>query len=297
MPKAGFARWDEDDAFGLYDERPSRHARRRRLPWLRMGFFSALCVAGLVFFAQDHRPKNPETGSPETGSLETRSFETRSFGLKTPELRQQTAAPVPPPVLTAPTPVWRQIPPQPVLYAFERNADPVAMTARQHAGGAREDTLILGAFGQERYAHVALAHNPAGPLAEPARSFFVELVRRSAEAGLSVVRYPQSHAVATKFGPVEAAPVTLAAAAEQPCLAFRFADPAAGFGLQGWLCGSEARPVDDAQLACFIDGIGLAGAAGPGLKAIFARSERSRIEACGLGPRTASASVKAPVRP
>ena len=207
------------------------------------------------------------------------------------------AAPVPPPVLTAPTPVWRQIPPQPVLYAFERNADPVAMTARQHAGGAREDTLVLGAFGQERYAHVALAHNPAGPLAEPARSFFVELVRRSAEAGLSVVRYPQSHAVATKFGPVEAAPVTLAAAAEQACLAFRFADAAAGFGFQGWLCGSEARPVDDAQLACFLDGIGLAGAAGPGLKAIFARSERNRIEACGPVARTASASVKAPVRP
>ena len=274
MPKAGFARWDENDAFGLYDERPSRHARKRRLPWLRMGFFSVLCVAGLVFFAQDHEPKNPE-----------------------PRQQAAVAAPVPAPVLTAPTPVWRQIAPQPVLYAFERHADPVAMTARQHAGGAREDTLILGSFGEERYAHVALAHNPAGPLAEPARSFFVELVRRSAEAGLSVVRYPQSHAVATKFGPVEAAPVTLAAAAEQACLAFRFADPAAGFGLQGWLCGSEARPVDDAQLACFIDGIGLAGAAGPGLKAIFARSERSRIEACGAGPRTASVSVKAPVRP
>lgn len=284
MPKAGFARWDENDAFGLYDERPPRHARRPRLPWLRMGFFSGLCVAGLVFFAQDHRP-------------ETRSPEAKSAELKTPEPRQQPAAPVPPPVLTAPTPVWRQIAPQPVLYAFERHADPVAMTARQHAGGAREDTLILGAFGQERYAHVALAHNPAGPLAEPARSFFVELVRRSAEAGLSVVRYPQSHAVATKFGPVEAAPVTLAAAAEQACLAFRFSDAAAGFGLQGWLCGSEARPVDDAQLACFLDGIGLAGAAGPGLKAIFARSERSRIEACGLGPRTASVSIKAPVRP
>jgi hypothetical protein len=284
MPKAGFARWDEDDAFGLYDERPSRHARRRRLPWLRMGFFSALCVAGLVFFAQDHQPKNAE---PDTSEI------------RTSEIKQQpaVAAPLPAPVLTAPTPVWRQIPPQPVLYAFERNADPVAMTARQHAGGAREDTLILGAFGQERYAHVALAHNPAGPLAEPARSFFVELVRRSAEAGLSVVRYPQSHAVATKFGPVEAAPVTLAAAAEQGCLAFRFADAATGFGFQGWLCGSEARPVDDAQLACFLDGIGLAGAAGPGLKAIFARSERSRIEACGPVARTASASVKAPVRP
>ncbi|HZB62097.1 MAG TPA: hypothetical protein VE423_05460 [Microvirga sp.] len=273
MPKAGFARWDENDAFDLYDERPSRHGRKRRLPWLRMGFFSVLCIAGLVFFAQEYEQKDHEPKQPAA------------------------AAALPAPVLTAPTPVWRQIPPQPVLYAFERTADPVAMTARQHAGGAREDTLILGGFGEERYAHVALAHNPAGPLAEPARSFFVELVRRSAEAGLSVVRYPQSHMVATKFGPVEAAPVTLAAAAEQACLAFRFSDAAAGFGLQGWLCGSEARPVDDAQLACFLDGIGLAGAAGPGLKAIFARSEHSRIEACGPVARTASASVKAPVRP
>jgi hypothetical protein len=273
MPKAGFAEWDENDAFGLYDERPSRHARKRRLPWLRMGFFSVLCVAGLVFFAQEYEQKDPNPNQP-----------------------QAVATSVPAPVLTAPTPVWRQIPPQPVLYAFERNADPVAMTARQHAGGTREDTLILGGFGEERYAHVALAHNPAGSFAEPARSFFVELVRRSAEAGLSVVRYAQSHAVATKFGLVEAVPVTLAGASEQACLAFRFADPA-GFGLQGWLCGSEARPVDDAQLACFLDGIGVAGAAGAGLKAIFARSEGSRIEACGAGPRTASASVKAPVRP
>src|SRR5215211_5904615 len=131
MPKAGFAEWDENDAFGLYDERPSRHARKRRLPWLRMGFFSVLCVAVIENFAQEYEQKDPNPNQP-----------------------QAVATSVPAPVLTAPTPVWRQIPPQPVLYAFERNADPVAMTARQHAGGTREDTLILGGFGEERYAHV-----------------------------------------------------------------------------------------------------------------------------------------------
>ena len=273
MPKAGFAEWNEDDAFDLDDERPSGHARKRRLPWLRMMVLSALCVAGLVHLAQEGERNAP---------------------LAVP------AAPAPRPILTAPTPVWRPIAPFPVLYAFERNADPVALKARQHASGAREDTLILGGFGDTRHAHIALVHGPAresaGPLAEPVRSFFIDLVRRSAEAGLSVVRYGQSHMVASKFGPVEAASVILAGAAEQTCHGFRFADPAAGFGFQGWLCGSESSPVGDAQLACFLDGIGVTGAAAPGLKAVFAASERNRIEACGSGARTASANVRAPVR-
>ncbi len=265
MPKAGLAEWNEEDAFDLHDERPSRHARRKRLPWWRMGVLSCLCIAVLVFMAHD-----PERMRP---SAEPR--------------------PVPLPALVAPVPAWRPISPHPPLYAFERNADPVALTARQHSNGAREDTLILGRFGEPRHAQIALAYGPA----EPPRSFFVDLVRRSAQAGLSVARIAQSERVDTKFGAMEAASVTLAGDVESSCLAFRFADPDAPFRLHGWLCGSEERPVDETRLACLIDGIGLAGGADAGLKAVFARSEHSRIEICGADGRAAAAAVRTPSRP
>jgi hypothetical protein len=56
--------------------------------------------------------------------------------------------------------------------------------------------------------------------------------------------------------------------------------------------------MDDTQLACFIEGITLAGNAGsPSLKAFFVRAERSRTEACGAASRTASTGVRPPPRP
>jgi hypothetical protein len=165
--------------------------------------------------------------------------------------------------------------------------------ARQHTSGAREDTLILGRFGDPHHARITLHQGSS----EPDRSFFVDIVRRAAEAGLSVARNGMSRQVITKFGPVEAAPMTLARPAEQACQAFRFSDPEAGFGFQGWLCGSETLAADEAQLACLIDGITLAGGTNPSLKAMFVGVERNRTEACGSGARTASIGIKPLPRP
>jgi hypothetical protein len=100
--------------------------------------------------------------------------------------------------------------------------------------------------------------------------------------------------IATKFGSVEAAPMTLANKSEQACEAFRLSDTTAEFSFQGWLCGSSAP--DEAQLACFIDGIALSGSTNPSLKAVFAQAERNRTDACGPSARTASVAVKPPVR-
>ena len=165
------------------------------------------------------------------------------------------------------------------------------MEARQHTNGAREDTLILGRFGDFRYAHVSLVQGAA----ETAGSFYIDIVRRAARAGLAVAHQGQGRTVATKFGTLEAAPLTLAAKGEQTCQAFRFSDEDADFSFQGWLCGSSAP--EEAQLACFIDGITPAGSPSPALKAVFARAERSRTEACGPSARTASAAVRPPARP
>lgn len=264
MPRAVTPEWDEDDIADWVDERPSRRLKRRRASWLRVIVMSSCSIAGLAYLALQLEPARQPAERPQK---------------------------IPSSVLVAPAPAWRPLPPSPAPYALSGTAGPVAAEARQHGSGAREDTLTLGRFGDFRYAQVSLVQGTA----EPPGSFYIEIVRRAARAGLAVAHQGQSRTVATKFGPLEAAPLTLAAKAEQACQAFRFTDTEAHFSLQGWLCGSSAP--DDAQLACFIDGIVPTGSASPSLKAAFAQAERSRTDACGPSARTAAVSVRPPARP
>lgn len=262
MARAGYPAWDEDEAF--FDERPIRHARKKSAPWFRMALMSSLLIGGLVYFAwhkDDEAPVAARQGVPTS-------------------------------VLIAPAPVWTPIA-TPALYAVDKTVGTPIVEARQHTNGAREDILSLGRFGDVRHVRLTLIQG----FSEPARSFFVDIVRRAAEAGLAVSRNAQSRMIATKFGPVEAAAMTLIGKSEQDCQTFRFADRDSGFGFQGWMCSADAATMDDTQLTCFIDGIALAGASNPSLKALFARAERNRTEACGPSARTASTGVKAPARP
>jgi hypothetical protein len=263
MARGGFAGWEEDDAFDMVDERPARHARKKPLPWLRLVLLSSCTIAALAYFAQD-RERTKQAQSPKAVA--------RS-------------------VLIAPAPVWRTVSPSPAVYALEGNLGPVALEARQHTSGAREDTMVLGAFGNARHARITLVQGFDGP----ARTFFVDIVRRAAEAGLAVVRNGMSRMVATKFGPVETAAVTLTGSSEQECQAFRFSNGDAGFAFQGWLCGFGTGA--DAQLACFVDGIALAGGTNPSLKVLFGAAERNRQDACPSAARTASIVPKASQRP
>jgi hypothetical protein len=264
MARAGYPAWDEDEAF--FDERPVRRVRRKRRSWLRMILTSSLMIGGLVYFAQQ----------------------------KNDEAQVETARnAVPSPVLIAPAPDWTPVASGPALYAVEKAPGPLAIEARQHASGAREDIVTMGRFEDVRHARLILVQGSW----EPARSFFLDIVRRAAQAGLAVSRNAQSRTIATKFGLVEAASVTLVGRREQECEAFRFSDGDSGFGFQGWLCEAGAAALDDAHLACFIDGIVLSGAGSPSLKALFARVERSRTEACNAAARTASIGVRPPPRP
>lgn len=264
MPRAVYAEWDEDDVADWVDERPARRLRRRRLPWLRIVLISCCSIAGLVYFALEQEQS------------------------ARPAERQKT---VPSSVLVAPTSAWKLLPSSPAVYALAGTSGPLTSEAREHANGAREDTLVLGRFGDFRYAQLALLQGSA----EAAGSFYIETVRRAARSGLAVAHQGQSRMITTKFGSMETAPMTLANRGEQACQAFRFLDETAAFGFQGWLCGSSTP--DEAQLACFIDGIALAGGASPSLKAVFAQAERNRNEACGPGARTASTTVRPPARP
>ncbi|MCB8819121.1 hypothetical protein [Microvirga rosea] len=263
MPRAIDADWDEDE---LADEQPLRGARSR-LPWLRMGILSGLTVAVLVHFARQAEPPGRSPAEPKDVPVST---------------------------LIAPPPSWQALPQANAAYGVEKAFAPATFTVRQHSSGAREETLMFGRFGDPRHARISLVE---GPVEEQRRSFFVDLVRKAAEAGLSVTRNTQSQLIATKFGSVEIAEVTLAGVGEQTCQAFRFADSETAFGFQGWLCGSEAQNVDATQAACFIDRIALAGTDSLVLKAFFARAERKRTDACGPAARTAAVAAKSPGRP
>ncbi|WP_262029321.1 hypothetical protein [Microvirga sp. Mcv34] len=264
MPRAVYAEWDEEDVADWVDERPARRPRRKPLGWLRVILMSTCSIAGLVYFALEQE----QTAGPPGRRTE-----------------------VPSSVLVAPAPAWRPLPPSSAPYTLAGASSAVASEAREHANGAREDTLVLGRFGDFRYAQVSLVQGTA----ETAGSFYIDIVRRAARSGLAVAHQGQSRMVETKFGPVEAAPLLLANKGEQACQAFRLPDASAEFSFQGWLCGASAP--DEAQLACFIDGIALSGGTNPSLKAVFARAERSRTEACGPVARTAAAPVKPPARP
>jgi hypothetical protein len=265
MPKAIIDHWDEDEPAASAQPRRVRRARRRPLPWLRMALLSPLSIAVLVSLARQHdRPAPPH--APQA---------------------------VPAAVLVAPAPLWRPLPSAPAPYGLEGRAEPIAIEAREHMSGGREDTLSFGAFGDAGYGRISLVQG----FTEPARSFFVDIVRRAAEAGLSVTRNAQSRPVPTKFGPMEVAAVTLAGPAEQACQAFRFADAQASFAFQGWVCGSEAQPVNEGHLACLVDRIALAATDNPAVKAIFAEAERQRLEGCGPAGRTASVEIRSPGRP
>ncbi len=263
MARAGSPAWDEDEAF--VDERPIRRVRRKRRSWLRMTLISCLMIAGLVYFAEQDRD----------------------------EARVAAGTDVPSSVLIAPAPLWSAVAATPALYTLEKAPGPLAVEARQHTSGTREDTVTMGQFGESRHARLIFVQGSS----EPARSFFVDIVRRAAQAGLAVSRNAQSRVIATKFGAVEAASMTLVGSGEQECQAFRFSDGDAGFGFQGWICEAGAGPLDDAWLACFIDGIGLSGSGSPFLRALFARAERNRTEACDIAARTASTRVSPPPRP
>lgn len=257
--------WDDDDLLDHPDEQPPSRPRAR-LPWLRMSLLSGLSIAVLVYFARQDGPSRPSSEPKD----------------------------VPASVLVAPPPMWRPLPQAGPVYGLDKAFAPVTFSARQHRSGAREDTLVIGQAADVRQARISLVQ---GLTEDGTRSFFVDIVRRAAEAGLSVVRNAQSRMAPTKFGPVEMAEVTLAGTTEQACQAFRYTDPESKFGFQGWLCGGDAQSIDPVQTACFIDRLSLASAENAVLKSLFARAERNRTESCTQSARTAAANVRPPLRP
>lgn len=148
----------------------------------------------------------------------------------------------------------------------------VAFSARQHnTGGGREDVFAVGDPAEGGAHGRVVAYQPGGE-ARAVGTFFLEIARRAAEAGLAVARTELPGALPTRFGPAETAEtVFIGEGGNRACLAFRLEPEGATLRLAGWLCGAGGR-TDPAQLACLIDSLDLApGNADLTLKAAFAR--------------------------
>lgn len=117
-------------------------------------------------------------------------------------------------------------------------------------------------------------HEGHAPTEKP---LFADLAARAAEHRLVIERMARPQDIRTKFGPVEAAELTLRHEnGVAACLAFRRIDMV-GVTLVGWLCGTPQRPVDRVSMSCFVDRLDLvAGGRDTTLRKFFAEAERSR---------------------
>jgi hypothetical protein len=152
---------------------------------------------------------------------------------------------------------------------------------RDRNSAAREDVLQAGEFSAPAV-HLRLAVQ-RDPIA-PASNQYLALTRLAAEAGLAVERSAQPRALASKFGPIEAADVMLGQGQHvRHCLAFRHVAEDRTFGFHGWLCGQDGMTADRQRLTCLVDRLNLL-AAGEAreLRGHFSKAELNRQASCML---------------
>lgn len=182
--------------------------------------------------------------------------------------------------------IWTTIPAAEPLYGLRTRELidlPARYVAREHALGGREDVLAFGDYHDEGL-HLRLSIYRLGREAPPASTFFVDLARRSAEAGVGITGMGRLTMEDTKFGPAEITDVRLNhEGTERVCQAFRQTD-VAGWQISGWFC--DSTPVEPLEIACFLDHLAVTEAARetPAAALFAAANERRRPE-CGGVPQ------------
>ncbi len=208
----------------------------------------------------------------------------------------RSVAPDPVPVAVDPVPA-APLPPLPhwldvnrPIHLFDLTGSdlarlPLTYRARRLSdGSARRDTLVYGAFGTETPT-LALTVLRLGREPDATR-FIVDVERVAADQSVSIVRSGLPSMVATRFGPFEAADLTVARGlATQPCLGFRLSVPddaaPAPVAMAGLACGTAAKPMDREGLACVLDRVDLLSAGeDTQLQGFFVDAERRRGQGC-----------------
>jgi hypothetical protein len=226
--------WRDEDLYEL-GAQPIRGVRRasarapvyRRLPWIRLTLASVALVTLVTIYAPERRMIEEEV----IGSL---------LG-------------APPELLTPPSP-WRDLATSDLAFALRDETLarlPMTHLAQMHEDGALRNVVEFGRFASGRPNLLVVIERP-GATGLAQRSFYVELVLRAAQAGLSVARVNAEEPLLTRAGTIEIAPVRLESRSARACLAFRAIDADGGMARFGWLCDDEPSRAD---LACALDAL------------------------------------------
>jgi len=181
----------------------------------------------------------------------------------------EAGPPAAPPV-PASEPLWQA---EQGLYRLSGEFGPASSTARLRRDGARQDMLQIGETLAAKN-HARLVLHQAGAQDQPPGSFYLDVARMAALAGVAVTRSQLPQAIATRFGPLDVAELTLTqGGTERVCAGLRLLVNEPDLRLTGFACLGEG--MRDAQtFACFIDRLELDGArAAPSLAAFFAKAQ------------------------
>jgi hypothetical protein len=193
-------------------------------------------------------------------------------------------------------PSWTRLPhPAPLftLEAVELSKTQMSYEAmRSTQGQAREDRLVFGAAARANEPFMEVSVLRAGAEAGDAASFFVDLSRRAAAAGVAVAKATPGEPLPSKFGEMESAEARLSTnGAERSCLAFRRAVPGEALRLLGWYCPAEGARARAPELSCLIERLELSGTTeDKPLRDAFAAAQARRL---GCKAPSAPASLSA----
>lgn len=166
-------------------------------------------------------------------------------------------------------------------------AAPVYTAEVQSASGNQRDTIQQG--DEKRFIRLTILRAPANAVAKPA-DFYVDMVRRSADAGLTVSKASQPQIVATRFGKMEVAELALSGQqGALGCAGIRLNEHAPQFAVSGLMCGMSL-PLNVEKIACLADRLELKSGDDADLIDIFTNADQ--ISAC-KNPRIKQ--VKVPV--
>ena len=162
------------------------------------------------------------------------------------------------------------------LYRLNTEFGFARSTGRQRRDGARQDVLTWGE-GLAAKSHARLVVYRASAQDQPAGSFYLDITRMAALAGIAVTRSQLPQAIATRFGPVDVAELTLTQGGqERVCAGLRLLVDEPDLRLTGFACLGDAKSEPQA-IACFIDRLELEAArADPTLAQFFAKAQMAR---------------------
>lgn len=218
--------------------------------WLLWRIPAIVMICGLAYFALNQTKNGPTT----------------------PQIQEETP-------LVSPPARWTSVASPAVLFGFdmpELELPTMAVEARTYRDGGREDILSIGTIADPFHLRVIIDRSQK----QRSTSFYIDLVRNAANAGLSVKRTAQSSEYPNKFGAFEVAETTLVKSNDAHCLAFRGTGLNGKIALHGWLCGEE-RFVKNDMLACFIDRLTTTPALRePGIEEALRSLNKTRTAAC-----------------